>query len=112
MFSKTAPTSVKVADLGCSSGLNTFMAVSQVIDAIHGICYSQPEASTSCILPMRCIGSQWSVPVGVENNKGNICMAESSPPNIVKAYTQQFRKDFTDFLSMRSKEMIPQGRMC
>ncbi|KAL4271586.1 hypothetical protein GQ457_13G018390 [Hibiscus cannabinus] len=50
-------------------------------------------------------------PVGIQNNKGNIYMARSSPPNVFKAYADQFRKDFTNFLSLRSKEMIPQGRM-
>ncbi|XVF81953.1 hypothetical protein PTKIN_Ptkin16aG0003600 [Pterospermum kingtungense] len=39
MFSKIAPTSmIKVADLGCSSGPNTFQIISQFIDTIHGIC--------------------------------------------------------------------------
>ncbi|KAG8480793.1 hypothetical protein CXB51_025518 [Gossypium anomalum] len=51
------------------------------------------------------------VPVGVENNKGNICMAGSSPSNVVEAYAQQFQKDFINFLSLRSKEILPQGRM-
>ncbi|KAK8557988.1 hypothetical protein V6N13_050338 [Hibiscus sabdariffa] len=170
MFSKTAPTCVKVADLGCSSGPNAFMAISQVIDTIYGICTQQqfklpefevilndlPENDFNSVFKSvpgfierlekekgdtvreRCyIGGiagsfyhrlfptrslhfvhssyalHWlsMVPVGVENNKGNICMAGSSPPNVVEAYSQQFRKDFTDFLSMRSKEIIPQGRM-
>ncbi|KAK8985945.1 hypothetical protein V6N11_037664 [Hibiscus sabdariffa] len=170
MFSETAPTCVKVADLGCSSGPNTFMTISQVIDTIHGICTQQqlklpefevilndlPENDFNSVfksvpgfierlekekgdmMQERCyisgiagsfyhrlfptrslhfVHSSYSlhwlsmVPVGVENNKGNICMAESSPPNVVKAYSQQFRKDFTNFLSMRSKEIIPQGRM-
>ncbi|KAK8557983.1 hypothetical protein V6N13_050333 [Hibiscus sabdariffa] len=170
MFSKTVPDCVKVADLGCSSGPNTFVTISQVIDAIHGICTQQqlklpefevilndlPENDFNSVFKSvpgfierlekekgdmvreRCyIGGvagsfyhrlfptrslhfvhssyalHWlsMVPVGVENNKGNICMAGSSPPNVVRAYAQQFRKDFTDFLSMRSKEMIPQGCM-
>ncbi|KAL4291599.1 hypothetical protein GQ457_14G017980 [Hibiscus cannabinus] len=170
MFSRTAPTCVKVADLGCSSGPNAFMAISQVIDTIHGICTQQqlkvPEFEVSLndlpgndfnyvfklvpgfierlekekgdLVQGRCyIGGiagsfyhrlfptrslhfvhssyalHWlsRVPVGVENNKGNICLAGSSPPNVVEAYSQQFRKDFTNFLSMRSKEIIPQGRM-
>ncbi|GMI80277.1 hypothetical protein like AT5G38020 [Hibiscus trionum] len=41
MFSKTAPTCIKVADLGCSSGPNTFMAISRVVDTIHAICRQQ-----------------------------------------------------------------------
>ncbi|GMI70206.1 hypothetical protein like AT5G38020 [Hibiscus trionum] len=166
MFSKTVPSCVKVADLGCSSGPNTFMSISQVIHSIHGICTQQqlklPEFQVTLndlpendfnsvfksvpgfierlqkVVQERCyIGGvagsfyhrlfptrslhfvhssyalHWlsMVPVGVENNKGNICMAESSPPNVVKAYAQQFREDFTKFLSMRSKEIIPQGGM-
>ncbi|XP_039037317.1 S-adenosyl-L-methionine:benzoic acid/salicylic acid carboxyl methyltransferase 3-like [Hibiscus syriacus] len=170
MFSKTVPTCMKVADLGCSSGPNTFMTISKVIDAIHGICKRQqlklpefevilndlPEndfnpvfksfpgfierlkkekgdmVKERCyigvvagsfyhrLFPTRSLhfvhssyALHWlsMVPVGVENNKGNICMGKSSPPNVVKAYAQQFRKDLTNFLSMRSKEIIPQGRM-
>ena len=38
-------------------------------------------------------------------------MARSSPPNVFKAYAEQFERDFSNFLSLRSKEMIPQGRM-
>ncbi|EMS62585.1 Salicylate O-methyltransferase [Triticum urartu] len=32
-------------------------------------------------------------------------------PMVLQAYAQQFRKDFTRFLELRAKEMIPGGRM-
>ncbi|XVE90989.1 hypothetical protein DITRI_Ditri20bG0119700 [Diplodiscus trichospermus] len=38
MYCKIAPSCIKVADLGCSSGPNTFQAIYQVIDIIHDIC--------------------------------------------------------------------------
>ncbi|XVE86049.1 hypothetical protein DITRI_Ditri18aG0005100 [Diplodiscus trichospermus] len=38
MFSEILPSCLKVADLGYSSGPNTFQTTSQVIDIIHGIC--------------------------------------------------------------------------
>ncbi|MBA0664960.1 hypothetical protein Goklo_004889, partial [Gossypium klotzschianum] len=41
MFSKTVPTCMKVADLGCSSGPNTFMTIWHIIDTIHGICQQE-----------------------------------------------------------------------
>ncbi|KAK8276589.1 hypothetical protein V6Z11_D10G210100 [Gossypium hirsutum] len=58
-------------------------------------------------------GIHWlsKVPVGPEDNKGNIYMARSSPPSVFKAYADQFQKDFINFLSMRSKEIMPQGCM-
>ncbi|KAK8671285.1 hypothetical protein V6N13_037883 [Hibiscus sabdariffa] len=57
-------------------------------------------------------GIHWlsKVPDGLEN-KGNIYMARSCPPNVFEAYANQFQKDFTNFLSLRSKEILPQGRM-
>ncbi|KAI4327639.1 hypothetical protein L6164_020076 [Bauhinia variegata] len=56
---------------------------------------------------------QWlsQVPEGVENNKGNIYMARTSPPNVLKAYYEQFQRDFSFFLKCRAEEMIEGGRM-
>lgn len=45
------------------------------------------------------------------SNKGNIYMAESSPPGVFRAYLEQFQKDFFLFLRSRSEEMVSGGRM-
>ncbi|KAF4383300.1 hypothetical protein F8388_009331 [Cannabis sativa] len=57
---------------------------------------------------------QWlsKVPEGVENNnKGNIYLASTSPPSVVKAYKEQFQRDFSVFLKCRSKELVDGGSM-
>ncbi|GMI70211.1 hypothetical protein like AT3G21950 [Hibiscus trionum] len=166
-FKKIVPTCIKVADLGCSSGPNTFRTISQVIDTIHAICREQqlklpefevllndlPENDFNSVFKsipgfyeklkkekgdVRCYiagvagsfyhrlfptrslhfvhssyGIHWlsKVLVGLENNKGNVYMARSSPPNVFQAYANQFQNDFTNFLNLRSKEIIPQGCM-
>ncbi|PON71454.1 SAM dependent carboxyl methyltransferase [Parasponia andersonii] len=51
------------------------------------------------------------VPEGVENNKGNIYMANTSPPSVIKAYKEQFQRDFSFFLKCRSEELVAGGRM-
>ncbi|GAB2224927.1 hypothetical protein Droror1_Dr00005708 [Drosera rotundifolia] len=57
------------------------------------------------------------VPDGLVNadgeplNKGNIYIAKTSPPEVWKAYNAQFKSDFTSFLTLRSKEMVPGGCM-
>ncbi|RWR86385.1 salicylate carboxymethyltransferase-like protein [Cinnamomum micranthum f. kanehirae] len=57
------------------------------------------------------------IPQGLEDemgeslNKANIYMAESSPPPVFKAYLEQFQKDFSLFLKLRSEEMTSKGRM-
>ncbi|KAL1091322.1 hypothetical protein V6Z11_D07G149200 [Gossypium hirsutum] len=50
------------------------------------------------------------VPGGVEN-KRNVYIAKSSPPNVSKAYFEQFRDDFLRVLRFRSEEMITGGRI-
>ncbi|KAE8726877.1 hypothetical protein F3Y22_tig00005974pilonHSYRG00331 [Hibiscus syriacus] len=170
MFKEMAPTCIKVADLGCSSGPNTFHTISQVINTIHRICKLEelkfPEfevllndlpdndfnsvfksvpgfierlkkekgvmVQEGCFIgavagsfydrlfPTRSLhfvnssyALHWltKLPVGLEKNNGNVYMARSSPPNVFQAYADQFQKDFTNFLSLRSKEIISQGRM-
>ncbi|KAJ0039785.1 hypothetical protein Pint_28338 [Pistacia integerrima] len=169
MFSSSSPTCFKVADLGCSSGPNTLLVVSEIIDIIQGICHQVnrkspefqvflndlPENDFNSIfksipafyeilkreklynfgacfisgLPgsfydrlfptatLHFVHSSYSVhwlskvPENLENNKGNIYMAKSSPPSVYKAYLEQFQKDFSLFLSLRSEEIICGGRM-
>nr|GMD74194.1 salicylate carboxymethyltransferase-like [Ipomoea batatas]GMD77738.1 salicylate carboxymethyltransferase-like [Ipomoea batatas] len=51
------------------------------------------------------------IPKGLEENKGNIRIAASSPPNVIKAYYEQFERDFSTFLKYRSEELVTGGRM-
>ncbi|XP_054811210.1 S-adenosyl-L-methionine:benzoic acid/salicylic acid carboxyl methyltransferase 2-like [Prosopis cineraria] len=51
------------------------------------------------------------VPEGVENNKGNIYNASTSPLDVQKAYCDQFQRDFSLFLKCRAQELVEGGRM-
>ncbi|KAL6346867.1 hypothetical protein AAG906_002984 [Vitis piasezkii] len=44
-------------------------------------------------------------------NKGNICIAKTSPPGVFKAYYEQFERDLTLFLESRAEEIVPGGGM-
>ncbi|CAO2828673.1 unnamed protein product [Amaranthus hypochondriacus] len=44
-------------------------------------------------------------------NKGAIYITKDSPPNVHKAYYQQFADDFTMFLNSRSEEVVANGQM-
>ncbi|XP_026437519.1 salicylate carboxymethyltransferase-like [Papaver somniferum] len=57
---------------------------------------------------------QWlsQVPQGIEKtNKGNFYITKSSPPSVITAYLNQFKKDFRAFLECRSEELVNGGRM-
>ncbi|KAG6647010.1 hypothetical protein CIPAW_07G049000 [Carya illinoinensis] len=58
-------------------------------------------------------GVQWlsKVPEQVESNKGNIYMAKTSPPSVLRAYHAQFQRDFSMFLKCRAEELVLGGRM-
>ncbi|KAK4253831.1 hypothetical protein QN277_010455 [Acacia crassicarpa] len=51
------------------------------------------------------------VPKGIENNKGNICMASSSPLDVRNSYYHQFQRDFSLFLKCRARELVEGGSM-
>ncbi|XP_019103841.2 S-adenosyl-L-methionine:benzoic acid/salicylic acid carboxyl methyltransferase 3 [Beta vulgaris subsp. vulgaris] len=51
------------------------------------------------------------VPKGIEDNKGNIYIAKTSPPHVLKAYYEQFERDFWTFLRCRSEEVVAGGMM-
>ncbi|KAJ0534845.1 putative methyltransferase [Helianthus annuus] len=51
------------------------------------------------------------VPEMIDINKGNIYMSTTSPPSVIKAYCEQFQKDFSTFLKFRAEEMVSEGRM-
>lgn len=38
-------------------------------------------------------------------------MASTSPPSVVKAYYEQYERDFVNFLKYRSKELVDGGCM-
>ncbi|GMJ12751.1 jasmonic acid carboxyl methyltransferase [Hibiscus trionum] len=50
-------------------------------------------------------------PAGAALNKGNICMAKTSPHDVHKAYFDVFERDFKLFLRSRFQEMVPGGHM-
>ncbi|KAL5831838.1 hypothetical protein ACOSQ4_017192 [Xanthoceras sorbifolium] len=141
--------SFNVADLGCSSGPNTLLVISEILDTIHAMCQQSPEIqvflndlpendfnsvfkslpafnqrlkkdkggqlfrSRSIHLKRSSYSVHWlsKVPENLGCNKKNMYIAKSSPPSVYKAYLEQFQRDFSSFLSLRSEEIIVGGRM-
>ncbi|KAI6692302.1 hypothetical protein NL676_020012 [Syzygium grande] len=170
----TFPASLAIADLGCSCGPNTLLAVSDIISIMIDLCnatkHELPEFQVflndlpdndfntlfSNFLPtfqeklieqmkskygvstsswffngvpgsfygrlfaresLHFIHSSYShhwlskVPRGLEGNKGNIYIARSSPSSAIRAYSEQFQRDFSTFLECRGQELVVGGRM-
>nr|WKU83440.1 O-methyltransferase 4 [Hamelia patens] len=166
------PECIRVADLGCSSGPNTFLSIHEIVKSIDKTCqtineeppqiqvflndlfandfntifkslpgfYHKLEKENgreygSCLIAampgsfygklfpdrsMHFMHSSYSlhwisqVPIdesGILLKKGNIHSGKSSPPSVQQAYLDQFTKDFTIFLRMRSQELVTHGRL-
>ncbi|XP_004509288.1 S-adenosyl-L-methionine:benzoic acid/salicylic acid carboxyl methyltransferase 3-like [Cicer arietinum] len=169
LYRSKHPRSLAIADLGCASGPNTLLVVSEFIKVVEKLCrnlnHESPEYKVflndlpgndfnnifrsldnfkerlrgeieseigpcyfsgvpgsfySRIFPNQSLhfvhssyGLQWlsKVPENVNNNKGNIYMASTSPSNVLTAYYNQFQKDFSLFLKCRAEELVEGGRM-
>nr|XP_043637565.1 benzoate carboxyl methyltransferase-like [Erigeron canadensis] len=160
----------KIADMGCSSGKNTLLVVSSIIDIVYdmytenerkapqfqvclndlygndfnnlfnmlpdfytkltkgkkenfGPCFvsAVPGSFYTRLFPDQSLhivyssySVQWlsQVPQGIGNNNAlNFYIAKASPPKVIHAYQGQFQSDFTKFLQLRSKEIVPGGQM-
>ncbi|KAJ4714332.1 putative Benzoate carboxyl methyltransferase [Melia azedarach] len=169
LYCSAFPIKLAIADLGCSSGPNTLLVLSELIKIVNriskklgtqspefqvflndlpgndfntifkslpsfqeklrkqmgsgagpcffngvpGSFYGRLFRSNSVDFLHSSYSLQWlsQVPEGLESNKGNIYMASTSPPSVLKAYYQQFQKDFSLFLKCRSEELVDGGRM-
>ncbi|CAA7016104.1 unnamed protein product [Microthlaspi erraticum] len=166
MMNLDFPKYIKVAELGCSSGQNSFLAISEIINTINVLCQQSnqnpPEIDcclndlpgndfnttfkfvpffnkelmitnkTSCFVygapgsfysrlfsrnSLHFIHSSYAlhwlskVPEQLESDKENVYITNSSPQSAYKAYLNQFQRDFTTFLRLRSEEVVSNGRM-
>lgn len=83
------------------------------VNGVPGSFYGRLFPSNSMHFVHSSYSLMWlsQVPEAVDENKGNICIAKTSPPSVVKAYFEQFQNDFSMFLRCRSKELIRGGKM-
>ncbi|KAG9444284.1 hypothetical protein H6P81_015624 [Aristolochia fimbriata] len=85
------------------------------ISAVPGSFYGRLLPRNTLHLVHSSYGLHWLSQVPPEvtssSNKGNIYLSETSPALVVKAYSEQFKRDFHSFLRSRSEEMVPGGRM-
>ncbi|CAL0335238.1 unnamed protein product [Lupinus luteus] len=169
LYRSMLPRCLSIAELGCASGPNAFIAVSEIIKIVEKLCremnhkspdykvlmndlpgndfnnifksissfkeklnnelesqigpcyfYGVPASFYGRIFPNQTLhfvhssyGLQWlsKVPEGIENNKGNIYTSNTSPLNVLKAYYEQFQRDFSLFLKCRAEELVEGGCM-
>ncbi|KAG2610366.1 hypothetical protein PVAP13_4KG188100 [Panicum virgatum] len=127
-----------VCDLGCGSGRNTLIFLSEVIDATRGhpvelqfflndlpgndfnhIFQSFEQFKNLTVAdykgkilhPFYITGLPWSVVSYVlDGNEGNIYIAKTTSPSVVELYQEQFQ-DLILFLELRYKELAFGGQM-
>ncbi|KAA0036206.1 salicylate carboxymethyltransferase [Cucumis melo var. makuwa] len=170
LYCSNFPTNFTIADLGCSSGPNTLMTVSELIKVVEknrqkhnkepieyqvllndlpgndfntifkslpnflenlkmeigdrdvgpclfngvpGSFYGRLFSSKSVNFIHSSYSLHWlsKVPEGLEENKRNIYMVNTSPKSVVEAYYKQFQEDFELFLKCRREELVKGGSM-
>ncbi|XP_042490300.1 S-adenosyl-L-methionine:benzoic acid/salicylic acid carboxyl methyltransferase 3-like [Macadamia integrifolia] len=169
VYNSTLPQCLCIADLGCSSGTNSLLVLTQIIDTIESVrnrlghplleyqvalndltgndfntifkslpalyerlkkkkgerfgpCFISglPGSFIGRLFPCNTIhfvhssySVHWlsQVPIGPEDNKGQIYLAKTSSSSVRKAYLEQFQKDFSVFLRSRYDELVPGGHM-
>ncbi|OMO75608.1 SAM dependent carboxyl methyltransferase [Corchorus olitorius] len=84
------------------------MKVEQVLHMNGGVGNDSYAKNSSYQAPKP---KELDIETGAASNKGNICVAKTTPPNVYKAYLEQFQRDFTLFLKCRADEIVPGGRM-
>nr|AMJ39527.1 SABATH methyltransferase 3 [Bixa orellana] len=94
-------------------GLKRDMAAECYVSGVPGSFYDRIFPSNTLQFAHSSYSLHWlsQVPENLENNKRNIYIGKSSPPDVFKAYKEQFKKDFSKFLGLRSEEMTSGGRM-
>ncbi|XP_058754467.1 S-adenosyl-L-methionine:benzoic acid/salicylic acid carboxyl methyltransferase 3-like [Vicia villosa] len=168
LYSSTLPSSLAIADMGCSSGPNTLSVVTEIIKVVEKLCkklnhlspeykiylndlagndfnsvfksldnfkeklsdeikteigncyfFGVPGSFYGRVFPDRSlhfVHSSYSlhwlskVPEGL-NNKGAIYIQSNSPSNVIKAYYEQFQRDFSFFIKCRAEEIVERGGM-
>ncbi|XP_039841601.1 benzoate O-methyltransferase-like [Panicum virgatum] len=88
-----------VCDLGCGSGRNTLIFLSEVIDATRG----HP-------VELQFFLNDLPVSYVLDGNEGNIYIAKTTSPSVVELYQEQFQ-DLILFLELRYKELAFGGQM-
>ncbi|KAD4179968.1 hypothetical protein E3N88_28559 [Mikania micrantha] len=83
------------------------------VSAVPGSFYGRLFTDQSLHLVHASNSVHWlsQVPERIENNTLNIYVTKESPPNVFQEYAKQFHTDFTNFLKMRSKEIVCGGCM-
>ncbi|EYU24141.1 hypothetical protein MIMGU_mgv1a019942mg, partial [Erythranthe guttata] len=83
------------------------------VSGVPGSFYSRLFAAKTLHFVHSSYSLMWlsKVPEGLEMNNENIYMSSKSPAQVIKAYYEQFRIDFSTFLRCRSEEVVSGGRM-
>ncbi|KAJ0042134.1 hypothetical protein Pint_18685 [Pistacia integerrima] len=110
----------QIADFGCSTGPNTFIAVQNIIDAVEQKCPFQsrlfPKSTLNLIHSSSALHWLSKVPEEILDrnspawNKGSI-YCTGLVKEVTKAYSAQFKTDMESFLNARAQELAAGGLM-